>query len=214
MAAASIIDIKNASVIFADTQAALTTGTPVDYKCQVNNAAINAVPKLQTVPATFCNAETQVPSATGWALALTFMQDWGALPNSLSQYLFANDAQLKWFLIKPVDVSLAAVPGAQGQCWIVAGAYLGAAGVPVNATSTMPLAAKPTLVPAVLATGATAGTPGTFTPAGAVAPANLAAMVGITASPTSAWTTGQSVVLADGSNANWTSSAWAAGIHA
>jgi hypothetical protein len=64
----------------------------------------------------------------------------------------------------------------------------------------------------VAATGATAGTPGAFTPAGAVAPANLAALSGVTASPATAWTTGQSVVLGDASSAHWTGSAWASGV--
>jgi hypothetical protein len=65
----------------------------------------------------------------------------------------------------------------------------------------------------VAATGATtiAGTPGHFTPAGATAPANLAAMTGLTASPATAWTTGQHVVLGDGSHAYWNASAWTAG---
>src|SRR5215471_8172690 len=63
----------------------------------------------------------------------------------------------------------------------------------------------------IVATGATAGTPGTFTPAGAQAPANLAAMTGLTASPATAWTTGQYVVLGDATSAHWTGTAWAAG---
>jgi hypothetical protein len=66
----------------------------------------------------------------------------------------------------------------------------------------------------VTATGATAGAPGSFTPAGADAPANLAAMTGITASPNTAWTQGQYVTLADASAANWSGTAWVAGIHA
>jgi hypothetical protein len=61
------------------------------------------------------------------------------------------------------------------------------------------------------ATGATAGSPGTFTPAGAVAPANLAAMAGIVATPATAWTVGQHVILGDASHAHWTGTAWAAG---
>jgi len=61
------------------------------------------------------------------------------------------------------------------------------------------------------ATGATAGTPGTFTPSGSATPANLAAMTGIVASPATAWTTGQHVVLLDTTQAHWTGSAWAAG---
>lgn len=62
------------------------------------------------------------------------------------------------------------------------------------------------------ATGATAGTPGSFTPADSLVPASLAELAAeVTASPTSAWTTGQYVVLADNSHAHWTGSAWAAG---
>lgn len=60
-------------------------------------------------------------------------------------------------------------------------------------------------------TGATAGTPGTFTPSGSWAALNLADLSDVTASPTSAWTTGQRVNLADGTSAHWTGAAWAAG---
>jgi hypothetical protein len=66
-------------------------------------------------------------------------------------------------------------------------------------------------IPPSPATGATAGKPGTFTPAGTATPANLASMTGIVASPTSAWTSGQRVVLADSSTASWNGSAWVAG---
>jgi len=65
----------------------------------------------------------------------------------------------------------------------------------------------------VAATGATGVTsPGTFTPPGAMAPANLAAMSSVTASPATAWTTGQYVTLGDGSTAHWNGTAWVAGI--
>lgn len=65
--------------------------------------------------------------------------------------------------------------------------------------------------PAVPATGATAGVPGTFTPAGSSLPASFANMTGIVASPNTAWTTGQFVALGDGSKAYWTGTAWAPG---
>jgi len=58
------------------------------------------------------------------------------------------------------------------------------------------------------ATTATAGTPGTFN---GVRPADLASVGSLTASPATAWTTGQYVILGDGSYANWTSTAWEAG---
>lgn len=64
------------------------------------------------------------------------------------------------------------------------------------------------------ATGATAGTPGSWTPAGSKAPANAAGASGVTASPTSAWTTGQYV---QGSTAGaagemtWSGTGWVGG---
>lgn len=68
---------------------------------------------------------------------------------------------------------------------------------------------------AAAATGATAGTPGNWTPSGSAAPANLAALTGaspaISATPATAWTTGQHVVLGDTSHAHWSGSAWVAG---
>ncbi len=65
--------------------------------------------------------------------------------------------------------------------------------------------------PATPATGATAGTPGVWTPSGSTAPADFSGMTGITASPTTAWTTGQYVVLADSSQAYWDGTAWQVG---
>jgi hypothetical protein len=66
----------------------------------------------------------------------------------------------------------------------------------------------------IAATGATAGTPGSFTPSGAVVPANLAALQAaspaVVASPLTLWTVGQNVVLGTGT-AHWDSDSWAAG---
>lgn len=61
------------------------------------------------------------------------------------------------------------------------------------------------------ATGATAGEPGTWTPADSYAPANLAALTGVTATPTAAWTTGEYVVLEDATQAHWDGDSWEAG---
>ena len=61
------------------------------------------------------------------------------------------------------------------------------------------------------ATGATAGTPGSFTPANSYGPADLAGMTGITADPNTAWTSGQYVSTRDGSPVSWDGSAWEAG---
>jgi hypothetical protein len=64
---------------------------------------------------------------------------------------------------------------------------------------------------ASVATGATAGTPGSFTPDGSVTPANLAALASVIATPTSAWTTGQNVILGDASTAHWDGDSWVSG---
>jgi hypothetical protein len=65
----------------------------------------------------------------------------------------------------------------------------------------------------VAATGANGvSSPGSFTPAGAMAPANLAGMGAIVAAPVSAWPTGTYVKLGDGTSAHWSGTAWVAGI--
>lgn len=65
------------------------------------------------------------------------------------------------------------------------------------------------------ATGATAGTPGSFTPAGSLIPARADLLAGlpvtVTPSPGTAWTTNQRVVCADSLTAYWNGSAWVAG---
>ncbi len=62
------------------------------------------------------------------------------------------------------------------------------------------------------ATGATAGIPATLTPANSYAPADLVdAGTGFVASPLTAWTTGQYVLLGDGSHAYWDATAWVVG---
>jgi hypothetical protein len=64
-----------------------------------------------------------------------------------------------------------------------------------------------------VAAGATAGTPGTYTPAGAAVPANRAALIStpIVASPATAWTTGQHIITADTQHSHWSGTAWVAG---
>lgn len=69
----------------------------------------------------------------------------------------------------------------------------------------------------VLATGAIAGTPGTWFPTGSGIPPNLPAMgpvqsVNVTGTPVlTPWTTGQHVVLGDLTKAYWNGAAWASG---
>lgn len=64
-------------------------------------------------------------------------------------------------------------------------------------------------------TSATAGTPGTYSPADSYPPTNFAALATwpLTASPTTNWTAGQYIVLDDDTFAHWNGTAWVAGIH-
>jgi hypothetical protein len=64
--------------------------------------------------------------------------------------------------------------------------------------------------PDLVSTAVTAGAPGSFDEG---LPYNLAALIDIapTPSPGTAWTTGQSVFLGDGSEAYWDSADWQAG---
>lgn len=66
----------------------------------------------------------------------------------------------------------------------------------------------------VPATGATAGSPATLAPANSYAPLNLADLVDgspvVVASPTTAWTGTQRLILRDGSAAKWSGTAWVA----
>lgn len=80
-------------------------------------------------------------------------------------------------------------------------------------TGTWGAAANWTVPGGVVATGATAGLPGSFTPAGATPPFNLAAMTGIVASPATNWTVGQHVETASGADVHWNGTAWTAGVH-
>lgn len=66
----------------------------------------------------------------------------------------------------------------------------------------------------VPATSAVAGTPSTLLPANSYAPASFATIGALTASPGTNWTTGQYLVLRDGTYANWNGTAWVVGIHA
>jgi len=62
-----------------------------------------------------------------------------------------------------------------------------------------------------LATGATAGTPGAFTPGGSRAPANQTELDTIVPSPATAWSPGEYVVVG-GSNYYWDGDSWEAGM--
>ena len=145
MSAPTVITVTDGTLKLAVDEAGLALG--IGYECQVTEASINATPNLQTVPATFCAPESQSPAATGFELAVTWLQDWTAPGGGLSNFAFIHDTELYWFSLS-LDTT-DAEPLATGQVRLVAGAYGGVAGTPLTATATWPLAAKPEItVPA------------------------------------------------------------------
>lgn len=145
MPASTVIIITDAHLLLGDTAADVVpgTGTGDAFECQLTQASINANPNLQTVPATFCNAESQAPAATGFELAITWLQDW-TVADGLSFYAFTNDTLEKYFSLTLNDST---TPVATGQVRIVAGAYGGEAATPLTADAVWPCVAKPTITP-------------------------------------------------------------------
>jgi hypothetical protein len=68
--------------------------------------------------------------------------------------------------------------------------------------------------PPIVPTGATAGTPGAWTPAGAEVPATLAAANALGLTLGAAWTGGTWVDLAGGADTHWDGAAFVAGVAA
>jgi hypothetical protein len=135
-----VIIVTNGILKLADDEASLATGTA--FECQTTSAAINAAPNLQTVPATFCAPASQAPAATGFELAISWLQDWTAPGGGLSKYAFDNDTLTKAFSLQLTED---AEPVATGQVRVVAGAYGGDAGTPLVSSTTWPLVNRPTI---------------------------------------------------------------------
>lgn len=200
----------------------------VTWKCQVTSGALTPAPDTTTtdVPATFCNPARTIPTPgeTGYTLDATFLQD-PHIVAGLSRFLFEFDTQEAYFLL---GLDGANPPKAIGRVRVQAGAIGGAARTSLTTDISLPLSRKPQIdfgdinaseaVPpnAVAATGATAGTPGTWTPAGSTPPATVADLIAgtpnaVTASPPTAWATGEHVLTGDAAQGHWDGTAWVAG---
>lgn len=215
-----------------------TTGGGLDFSCQVTSGAINASPNTspKTTPATFCEPEvtTTLVGVTSYTLDATILQD-PHVKAGISRFLFQNDTELAYFYL---GLSNEEPPKAIGRVRIVAGSFGGDARTDLTATLSLPVETKPEIefgiegdsiiisgssaLGPVAATGATAGVAplgGSWTPAGSTPPASVAALIAaappITATPNTAWTTGQYVqTLTAGSagQAHWSGTAWVAGV--
>jgi hypothetical protein len=187
----------------------------VNLRCFVNHMELS--PENKLVTATTMCAETDYPGATKWHLKMTFYQSfpsvYGALSAALANYN-ANGSPVP-FKMRSYNRA-AASDNVEFDGLAIPQPFpllVGDAGALSEVQIDWSLQAPPTSATgAITATGANAGIPGFFTPAGANVPANLAALTGLTASPATAWTTGQYVITADRLGSHWSGSAWVAGI--
>jgi hypothetical protein len=190
----------------------------VNLRCNVKHLeAVFPEVKQQTVT-TFCN-ETDYPGAIKYHLRATLYQDfsagsvWATLNAAYTSYVSTGVGVN--FKARPYSSRVASLTNP-----IVSGTVIpqpiplmvGDAGAASEIQIDWNLTGPPTYDNgSVVAAGATSGAPGYYTPSGATVPANLAALTGITATPATAWATGQYVITADLLAAHWSSSAWVAG---
>ncbi len=203
----------------------------IAFQCQTTSSALTASSNTNddTTPATMCNAEitTTIVGVTSYTLDATILQD-PNVSDGISAYLFEHDTHEAFFYLGYAGDHVP--PAAIGRCTISAGAIGGEARVTLTADVSLPVSRKPDLwvgnattnrvilgqeaAGPVAATGATAGTPGTWTPAGSTPPANAAAATSVAATPGTAWTTGQYVqgaTAGTGGEMHWSGSAWVSG---
>ena len=130
----------------ATIELTLTGGveTPVPFSCQNISASIDPTANLQATKATWCAPAGQVPAATSFTLNVNYYQDWGAA-DSISQFLLDNDTAEADFVITGVQIDSGTDVEATGKVRLVAGAYGGAGGTPLESTVALPIQGKPTI---------------------------------------------------------------------
>jgi hypothetical protein len=202
------------------------------WQCQVTSAALTASPNITTSDrsGTMCAppGQSTVVGEDTFALELGYFQD-PQVADGFSAFLYENRTKEAYFYFGADGDN---PPRAIGRCRIVSGNIGGDTHTDLTATAPLPILRAPDIefgtqgvsrivlgagtggsTPPPAATGAVAGTPGAFTPAGSVPPTNLAALQSgsIVASPATAWTTGQYVDLGDSSDAYWDGDTWETG---
>jgi hypothetical protein len=189
----------------------------VNLRCLVQHLEVMPENKLVTVT-TFCS-EVDYPGVTKWHLKVTFYMsyDVGSTFSTLQAALTAYQASgtPTNFKARPKSSQVASAANP-----VISGLAIpqpfdlinGDAGAASQVQIDWNLTAPPSVdTGAVAATGANTGAPGYYSPSGATVPANLAALTGLTATPNTAWATGQYVITADLLAAHWSGSAWVAG---
>jgi hypothetical protein len=190
----------------------------VNLRCLVKHLEAAFAENKPVTVTSFCG-ETDYPGVTKYHLRVTFYQSYDAgavyatLSSAYAAYV-ASGTAVNW-KARPYSSRVASATNPTISGYAIPQPFdgiVGDAGAASELAIDWNLTAPPSFdFGAVAATGATAGSPGFYTPSGASVPANLAALSSVAASPATAWTTGQYVISADLLANHWTGSAWAAG---
>jgi hypothetical protein len=197
----------------------LGTAPGVEYACQQTNVRI--VPEFNEegdAVETLCGDTLTPSTTTAWSLQGTAIQDWDSTTGiSFIKYSWQNNGVTVPFSWQPN----AGATTITGNVTVRALELGGDVNTRITSDFTWPLAGDPTPVwptAAVPATGATAGTPGVWTPASSTPPTSVANLISgtptsITATPATAWTAGQYVQTGTAGlpgQAHWDGTAWVA----
>jgi len=192
------------------------TGTEIDCSCLVNNAAIEPDVSEGDSKTMLCGTTKRSADTIDWSLSGNVDVDAG-MSDGLFALTWQHVGEIVPFEFTP---STAVGTTVKGNLKLVPlrlggddyGEYLDSDfEFPLDNFDPTTAVTYGDDAGPVAATGASSGTPGTFTPSGATAPADIDALSSVTASPSSAWAEGEYVVLGDASNAYWDGSDWAEG---
>jgi hypothetical protein len=194
-------------------------GVTHQFDCQVTQAGLTSTGGDAVSLTTLCPTGSFSESTERvWSLVMTGVQD-VETAESLMMFLLEHDGEEATFTFYPkVDKNGTPVGrGFQGLVTISPPSQIGnvAAGTWATFTASLGLIGKYTMVDesgnpvTTPATGATAGSPGVWSPGGSVPPADMASAPPLTGTP--AWATDQYVATAQGSPAGditWNGTAW------
>ena len=212
--------LKTGSLLLGGTGSPPTGGT--EFACQATNVRI--VPSFNEEGdnvETLCGDTLAPSTTTDWALQGTHIQDWDSTGMGIIEYSWVNNLVTVPFIWKPN----ASAVTYSGEVQVRALEVGGDVNTRITTDFDWPISGMPVPTwasPAVAATGATAGTPGTWTPGGSTPPSSVANLIAgtpnaVTASPNTAWTTGQYVQTGTagvGGQAHWDGTAWVTGVGA
>lgn len=192
-------------------------GNSVQVEC-ASESFEASVEQDETTTETFCGTYTAY-KAEVWTITGSVFPSYAALAanagglwNALRPMVGDPTATFE-FIPDSTQARSASNPVMSGTCLVKAFPfYAGSPGEPTAFDLVLAVQGAPsfTTTAGAAATGGNAGTPGTYSPVGATPVANAAGASGMTANPTTAWTSGQYM---KGTSADfyWNGSAWTAG---